>query len=130
MKRIYVWALLMCTAVSAIAQESFPINGIRDIRTGLYAFTNATIIQNEKTKLEKATLLIKQGKIIAVGTSVAIPKDAVVVNCEGKFIYPSLWTPLPTMVRLKQKDQRALSTMEVLDNFYLISQVLITESSH
>ena len=93
MKRIYVWALLICTAVSAIAQESFPINGIRDIRTGLYAFTNATIIQNEKTKLEKATLLIKQGKIIAVGTSVAIPKDAVVVNCEGKFIYPSFVDP-------------------------------------
>jgi len=93
MKRIYVWALLMCTAVSAIAQESFPINGIRDIRTGLYAFTNATIVQNEKTKLEKATLLIKQGKIIAVGTSVAIPKDAVVVNCEGKFIYPSFVDP-------------------------------------
>jgi len=93
MKRIYVWALLMCTAVSAIAQETFPINGIRDIRTGLYAFTNATIIQNEKTKLEKATLLIKQGKIIAVGTSVAIPKDAVVVNCEGKFIYPSFVDP-------------------------------------
>jgi imidazolonepropionase-like amidohydrolase len=93
MKRIYVWALLMCTAVSAIAQETFPINGIRDIRTGLYAFTNATIIQNEKTKLEKATLLIKQGKIIAVGNSVAIPKDAVVVNCEGKFIYPSFVDP-------------------------------------
>ena len=93
MKRIYVWALLMCTAVSAIAQESFPINGVRDIRTGLYAFTNATIIQNEKTKLEKATLLIKQGKIIAVGTSVAIPKDAVVINCEGKFIYPSFVDP-------------------------------------
>ena len=93
MKRIYVWALLMCTAFSAIAQESFPINGIRDIRSGLYAFTNATIVQNEKTKFEKATLLIKQGKIIAVGTSVTIPKDAVVVNCAGKFIYPSFVDP-------------------------------------
>jgi len=93
MKRIYVWALLMCTAVSAIAQESFPINGIRDIRTGLYAFTNATIIQNEKTKLEKATLLIKQGKIIVVGIGVTIPKDAVVVDCAGKFIYPSFVDP-------------------------------------
>jgi len=79
----------MCTAVIAMAQESFPINGIRDIRTGSYAFTNATIVQNEKTKIEKATLLIKQGKITAVGTSVVIPKDAVVVNCEGKYIYPS-----------------------------------------
>lgn len=89
MKRFYVWAILLCTSFSALAQETFPINGIRDIRSGLYAFTNATIIQNDKTKLEKATLLIKQGKIIAVGANVTIPKDAVLVNCEGKYIYPS-----------------------------------------
>jgi len=67
MKHFYVWALLMCTAVIAMAQESFPINGIRDIRTGSYAFTNATIVQNEKTKIEKATLLIKQGKNYCCG---------------------------------------------------------------
>jgi imidazolonepropionase-like amidohydrolase len=75
--------------VASKAQESFPVNGVRDIRSGLYAFTNATIVQNSNTKIEKATLLIKQGKIIAVGTAVVVPKEAVVVNCEGKYIYPS-----------------------------------------
>jgi imidazolonepropionase-like amidohydrolase len=73
----------------AQAQETFPINGIRDVRSGLYAFTNATIIQNENTKIEKATLIIKQGKIVAVGTGLSVPTDAVVVDCAGKFIYPS-----------------------------------------
>jgi imidazolonepropionase-like amidohydrolase len=73
----------------AQAQETFPINGIRDVRSGLYAFTNATIIQNENTKIEKATLIIKQGKIVAVGTGLSVPADAIVVDCAGKFIYPS-----------------------------------------
>jgi imidazolonepropionase-like amidohydrolase len=71
------------------AQETFPVNGVRDIRSGLYAFTNATIVQNSTTKIEKGTLLIKQGKIIAVGTSVTVPADAIVIDCSGKFIYPS-----------------------------------------
>ena len=89
MKRIFLWVTLLSVGVIAKAQESFPINGVRDIRSGLYAFTNATIIQNEKSKLEKATLIIKQGKIVAIGNDIAIPQDAVVVDCSGKFIYPS-----------------------------------------
>ena len=57
MKRILSSLLLFCVVFLAQAQETFPINGIRDVRSGLYAFTNATIIQNENTKIEKATLI-------------------------------------------------------------------------
>ena len=94
MKRIFLSLLLLLTSAAAFAQETFPVNGVRDVRSGTYAFTNATIIQNASTKIEKATLVIKQGKIIAVGVGVEIPKDAVVVDCNGKYIYPSFVDPL------------------------------------
>ncbi len=94
MKRIFLSLLLLLTAAAAFAQETFPVNGVRDVRSGTYAFTNATIIQNASTKIEKATLVIKQGKIVAVGVGVEIPKDAVVVDCNGKYIYPSFVDPL------------------------------------
>ncbi len=71
------------------AQETFPVNGIADKRTGTYAFTNATIVQSSTSTLQKATLVIKDGKIVSLGASVAIPKDAVVIDCSNKFIYPS-----------------------------------------
>lgn len=71
------------------AQETFPVNGVADRRDGCYAFTNATIVQNTQSTLEKATMVIREGKIIAVGNSVTIPRDAVVVDCKGKYIYPS-----------------------------------------
>jgi len=93
MKRIFLWVFLVVTFLNTKAQESFPINGIRDVRNSLYAFTNATIVQNEKTKIENATLLIKQGKIIAVGVGIAVPKEAIVINCAGKYIYPSFIDP-------------------------------------
>ncbi len=71
------------------AQETFPVNGVADKRSGTFAFTNATIVKDAQTTLTGATLLIKEGKIVAVGTSVTIPKDAVVIDCKDKFIYPS-----------------------------------------
>jgi imidazolonepropionase-like amidohydrolase len=94
MKRIFLSLLLLLTGAAAFAQETFPVNGVRDLRSGTYAFTNATIIQNASTKIEKATLVIKQGKIVAVGVGVEIPKDAVEVDCNGKYIYPSFVDPL------------------------------------
>jgi imidazolonepropionase-like amidohydrolase len=94
MRRIILSLLLLVIGTAAIAQETFPINGVRDVRTGVYAFTNATIVQNEKTTIEKGTLVIKQGKIVTVGAAVEIPKEAIVVDCSGKFIYPSFIDPL------------------------------------
>jgi len=94
MKRILTGLVFLCTGIVAIAQESFPINGVRDIRSGLYAFTNATIIQNENTKIEKGVLIIKMGKIVAVGANLTVPAEAIVVDCAGKFIYPSFIDPL------------------------------------
>jgi imidazolonepropionase-like amidohydrolase len=71
------------------AQETFPVNGVADKREGCYAFTNATIVQNSQSTLQKATLVIRDGKIISVGVGAAIPKDAVVIDCKDKYIYPS-----------------------------------------
>lgn len=71
------------------AQETYPTSGVADYRSGHYAFTNATIVKDAQTTLQNATLIIKDGKIISVGTNVTVPKDAVVVDLKGKYIYPS-----------------------------------------
>jgi len=71
------------------AQETFPQNGVADQRDGLYAFTNATIYKTYNQKLESATLVIKDGKVLNCGVGVAIPADAVVIDCQNKTIYPS-----------------------------------------
>ena len=70
------------------AQETFPVNGVADNRDRCYAFTHATIVKDGQTTLTDATLLIKKGKIIAVGKA-DIPSDAVVIDCTGKYLYPS-----------------------------------------
>jgi len=80
---------LLATGTVASAQETFPVNGIADPREGCFAFTHATLVKDPQTTLNNATLVIRDGKIVSAGTSVAIPKDAVIVDCKGKYIYPS-----------------------------------------
>lgn len=72
-----------------MAQDNFPVNGVVDNRVESYAFTNATVVKDPLTMLQNATLLIRKGKIISVGNNIKIPDDAIIIDCSGKFIYPS-----------------------------------------
>lgn len=82
-------ALLLLSSVVVQAQLTHPVNGVADKREGAYAFINATIVKDAQTTLSNATLIIRDGKIVAVGTGIAVPKDVVVIDCKDKFIYPS-----------------------------------------
>ncbi len=81
--------LLCLTSFCSFSQVTFPINDIANPKEGYYAFTNATIVKDAQTTLQNATLVIRQGKIEAIGANITLPKDAVVVDCKGKYIYPS-----------------------------------------
>ena len=80
---------VMLFSTFALSQSTFPENGISDPRHGQYAFTNATIVKDGNSTLTNATMIIKDGKIVAVGSAVKVPAGAVEINCKGKFIYPS-----------------------------------------
>lgn len=88
-KKILVLTTLICT-FSLSAQDYFPKNdGVFTTNTNYTAITNAKIFITPTQVIENGTLLIKDGKIEASGTSVDIPKNAVVIDVAGKSIYPS-----------------------------------------
>ena len=78
---------------NGFSQKTFPQNGVYDERNGLFAFTNATIFKSWNEKLDNATLIIRNGRIEAIGNGIAIPKDAVVFDLRNKTIYPSFIDP-------------------------------------
>ena len=90
LKQLFFTLLIMAGSFSLIAQETFPRNDVKDERAKAYAFTNATIFTDYKTKLESATLLIRDGRIEAARTNVTVPKGYVEIDLKGKFIYPSM----------------------------------------
>ena len=72
------------------AQDYFPTDaGVKTTESTTFAFTNATIYVTPSEVIKKGTLLIKDGKVISVGTSVKIPKGTKIIDLEGKTIYPS-----------------------------------------
>lgn len=57
---------------------------------GTFALTNATVYTVTKGILTNGTVIIRNGKIEAVGTNITIPSGAEVIDCKGQFIYPGM----------------------------------------
>jgi Tol biopolymer transport system component/imidazolonepropionase-like amidohydrolase len=75
------------------ASMAFSVNSDKPADT--VAFTGARIItmKNAETQqevIENATLLVQGGKITAIGTDVAIPSGARVIDASGKTIFPGI----------------------------------------
>lgn len=87
--KTHICCILLTISVFSFAQSTYPVNDVANPKEGCYAFTNATIIKDAQTTLQNATLVIRKGKIEAVGNNIALPKDAVVIDCKSKYIYPS-----------------------------------------
>ena len=86
----HVVVLAILTA-SAIAQGP-PHNGPRPVDPGWYALENARVVPEPGEVLEGATVVLRDGKITAVGPG-ATPAGATVVDCRGLTIYPGLVEP-------------------------------------
>lgn len=81
---------LLLGSVSLFAQDYFPKNdGVKTKNNNYMAFTNAKIYVTPTQVIENGTLLVQNGKVVQVGNTVNIPKNAVVEDLEGKYIYPS-----------------------------------------
>tara|TARA_A100000171_G_scaffold47238_1_gene52981 strand:+ start:11767 stop:14679 length:2913 start_codon:yes stop_codon:yes gene_type:complete len=72
------------------AQDYFPENGgLKEENTNYTAFTNATLYITPSKVVKNGTLLIQNGKVVASGKSVNIPKNAITIDLQGKHVYPS-----------------------------------------
>jgi hypothetical protein len=91
MRRIILSLLLLVIGATAFSQETFPINGVRDMRTGVYAFTNATIVQNEKTKIEKGTLVISKEKLLPLVQQLKFLKKQLLLTVMENLSILVLW---------------------------------------
>ncbi len=90
------WFALLCfwNAISvslAVADQTdtAPDVGVRFQPPSLVLLKNAHIVINSTKSLDAGSLLIQDGKILAVGNNLAEPAGAEIVDCEGSFLYPA-----------------------------------------
>ena len=80
-------------SAAVYSQSVKPVTGLSDERDITYAFIHATIVSDPQTRLDDATLIIRKNKIVQVGSGVSVPKDAVVIDLSGRYVYPSFIEP-------------------------------------
>ncbi|WP_428231789.1 amidohydrolase family protein [Flavobacterium sp.] len=90
MKKALLLLFLSVFLTKTYAQDYFPVNeSVHNKNKNYTVFTNATIYVTPTQKIEKGTLLIQDGKVVAVGNTVTIPKNSIAIDLQGKTIYPS-----------------------------------------
>ncbi|MFZ9386596.1 MAG: amidohydrolase family protein [Chitinophagaceae bacterium] len=92
MSKAVSWLAGFCAMIGSmpvLSQPTFPENGPADPRHRHYAFTHATIVKDISSTINDATLVIKDGRIVSVGSGLPVPAGAVEVDCKGKYLYPS-----------------------------------------
>lgn len=97
-----VMLLLLLGAVSTIvwAQE-----GDLDPVTGTYVIKNVNIIQGPGRKIDMGAILIKNGIIMSVGKTVAIPPDARIIEADSMYVYSGFIDGLSHTGVPKPKDE-------------------------
>jgi hypothetical protein len=55
-----------------------------------YALTNARIVTAPGRVIERGTVVVRDGRIAAVGASVTIPSAAIRIDASGHTVYPGL----------------------------------------
>ncbi len=84
MRRTVLWGLLglaMALPVRAQTEAEPPAT---------YALTNARVVVAPGRAIEGATVVIRNGRIAAVGAQVQVPTGAVVMDLAGRTVYPGL----------------------------------------
>ena len=70
-----------------------------------YAITQVTIHQGPGRKVEKGTILIKNGLIAAVGKNIPIPSDAILLKGDSLYVYPGFIDGLSRIAVTKPKEE-------------------------
>lgn len=90
-------ATLLLAAAFSLACCFSEISHAQSEPSPSYALTHAKIFTLAGAPIDDGTLVIKDGKIAALGATVEVPKDAEVIDVKGLQVYPGLFDPITQM---------------------------------
>src|SRR5258706_2460088 len=98
----FVVGLCLVLPKILFAQDEKPVAPVG--RT--YALTNATIVQAPGRKIEKGTVVMKDGLITAVGVGVSVPPEAIVIKGDSLYVYAGFIDGLSHAGVTKPKEEK------------------------
>ena len=90
MQKIFLPAFFILIFGSVFSQPiTFPVNGVHDDRPVRYAIKNANIVIPEGDTIRSGIILVYRNKIEDIGIDIKIPEGTVVLDIDGKWVFPS-----------------------------------------
>jgi imidazolonepropionase-like amidohydrolase len=80
--------LLLAVSVAAVAGHGSVSS--QSAQPGVVAITNATILTVTRGTIQRGTVIVRDGRIAAVGDDVAVPREATIVDASGRFVSPGI----------------------------------------
>ncbi len=93
--RLIAAAFLLAAAAPLPAQTA-PHNGPRPVDPGWFALTGATVVTKPGERLPTATIVVRDGRIVAVGDAPP-PAGATVIDCKGLVVHAGFVEPFLTV---------------------------------
>ncbi len=84
------WTKQIAMAIAGLALCSAALLAQSKSDPGIYAIRNARVVTVTGATIERGTVVVRNGKIEAVGANVAVPKDAKLIDATGLSVYPGL----------------------------------------
>jgi imidazolonepropionase-like amidohydrolase len=81
-----LWVVLVAAAPAQI--DVSPQEGLQDNTPRIHALVDARVVTGTGQVLDRATIIVENGLIVALGPAISIPPGARVWRLEGKFVYP------------------------------------------
>ncbi|MXV37407.1 amidohydrolase family protein [Flavobacteriaceae bacterium Ap0902] len=108
--RIYIFFTFALLTNAVIAQIGYWPNDTAGEDHSLYALTNITLHTDADTTIAHATLLFKEGEILAAG-EISIPDHAVLIDGKNSHVYPSFIDPFAKIGTSQTTKKRTWSSM-------------------
>jgi imidazolonepropionase-like amidohydrolase len=93
MKRLLTLAILLALACAAASAQARGTSPARGGASGDTLIRNATVMTASHGTLQNTDVLIRGGKIVAVGQNLKAPEGARVVDATGKYVSPGIIDP-------------------------------------
>jgi imidazolonepropionase-like amidohydrolase len=107
---------LLLGVVSLMASMSL----VHANEANITAFTNADLLPITSAPIEGGTIVLKDGKIHAIGKDIAIPSGATIIDATGKVIMPGIvdtHSHLGAAGDINERSKKVNPEMRVLDSF-------------
>lgn len=132
-QRITILLLVALLFSSSVAQQpgNPTVQSDATIVRGVYAIRNGHIVTVSGAEIDNGTIVIRDGKIDAVGPNVAVPAGAQVVDASGLWVYPGM-IDAATQMGLTEVGQGASGTVDTSEvrDFNPNSRAIIAVNPH